>query len=148
MNRKWLSGTVAVLLLLAMALGLASAAADTVDLSRMSDAEVTALLDRVVGEMVRRGIEKTATLAKGAYIAGVDIPAGRYVFTCLAKGDDWGSVTVYSDRGEGRQLLWNVVSAPEAGEAPETIYLTLNEGDRLKSDVPFSLTIVAGPAFR
>lgn len=136
------------LLLLAAVIGTVPAAAEGSDLSRMSDDEIVALLRDVNSEIARRGIAKTATLAKGAYIAGEDIPCGRYMYTCLAKGDDWGNVTVYSERGAGKQLMWHVVAAPEKGEEPETIYITLNEGDELKSGVPFSLTIMPAVTFR
>ena len=122
--------------------------AEGFDLSVLSNDEVLELLDQVNNEIVRRGLNKTATLAKGAYIAGKDIPVGSYVYTCLAKGSDWGNVTVYSDNGNGRQLLWHVVSAPAKDEAPETIFITLNEGDQLKSGVPFSLTAGSGIVFR
>ena len=63
-------------------------------------------------------------------------------------GDDWGNVTVYSEGGKGKQLLWEVVSAPEKGQDPETIFITLNDGDQLKSGVPFSLTIMSGALFQ
>ena len=115
-----------------------------VNLAGMSDAEVVSLLERVNAEVVRRGLRKTATLPKGAYIAGRDIPAGRYVFTCLATGDDWGNVTIYSDGGRGKQLMWHVMAAPEAGEEPEQVFITLNEGDELKAGFPFSLTVAVG----
>lgn len=124
------------------------AVADTVDLSSMSDDEIIALLDELNEEIVRRGINKTAKLPQGTYNVGSDIPAGRYIFTCLAVGDDWGNVTVYSDGGKGKQILWNVVAAPEEGQEPTTIFITLNEGDQLKSGVPFSLTIMSGALFQ
>ena len=133
----------AVLLLLVPA-----AVADTADLSALSDDEVIALLDKVNEEIVRRGINKTAKLPEGSYIAGNDLPAGKYIFTCLATGDDWGNVTVYSDGGKGKQILWNIVSAPENGEEPATMFITLNQGDELKSGVPFSLTIMSGALFQ
>ena len=50
--------------------------------------------------------------------------------------------------GNGKQLMWHVVAAPEKDEAPETIFITLNEGDQLKSGVPFSLTAGSGIVFR
>ena len=135
-------------LLLTCLLLFSAAAAETADLSALTDDEVIALLNDVNGEIVRRGINKTAKLPQGAYIAGVDIPAGRYIYTCLAVGSDWGNVTVYSDGGKGKQIMWNVVSAPYDGEEPTTIFITLNEGDQLKSGVPFSLTIMSGAIFQ
>jgi len=126
----------------------ASAAADAIDLAAMTDTEVITLLDKVNQEIVDRGIQKTAKMARGSYIAGKDLPAGSYIYTCLAVGDDWGNLTVYSDGGSGKQLLWNIVQAPKEGEERETIFITLNEGDRLKSDVAFSLTIYSGVIFR
>ena len=125
-----------------------AALADTINLSSLSDAEIVDLLNRVNAEIVSRGINKTAKLPQGAYIAGKDIPAGKYIFTVMAVGDDWGNVTVYSEGGKGKQLLWEVVSAPEKGQEPETIFITLNAGDQLKSGVPFSLTIMSGALFQ
>lgn len=84
----------------------------------------------------------------GTYIAGKDIPAGSYIYTCLASGEDWGNVTIYSEKGEGDQLFWEVVAAPEDGEEPESFFITLNPDDQLKSGVPFSLTIYAGVSFK
>lgn len=137
-----------VCLLLVCLLLTSVAVADPVDLSSMTNDEIVALLDQVNAEIVNRGINKTAKLPQGTYIAGSDIPAGRYIFTCLAVGDDWGNVTVYSDGGKGKQILWNVVAAPEDGQEPTTIFITLNEGDQLKSGVPFSLTIMSGALFQ
>ena len=52
------------------------------------------------------------------------------------------------ERGEGDQLFWEIVSAPEDGEEPESFFITLNPDDQLESGVPFSLTIYAGVEFR
>lgn len=122
--------------------------AEGIDLAGMSDDEIVALMSRVQEEIVARHIEGTATLAGGTYIAGKDIPTGSYVFTCLATGEDWGNVTIYSEKGEGKQLFWEVVSAPDEGAEPESFFITLNEDDQLKSGVPFSLTIYAGVSFK
>lgn len=122
--------------------------AETFDLSSMTDAEVSALLEQVNQEIVGRGIFKSAKLPKGSYIAGKDIPTGAYIYTCLASGSDWGNVTVYSDGGKGKQLLWEVVMAPEAGQEPESFFVTLSDGDQLKSGVPFSLTVFGGIQFK
>ena len=126
----------------------AAAVAEGIDLSGLTDDEIVTLMDRVREEMVARHIEGTATLASGTYIAGRDIPAGSYVFTCMATGDDWGNVTIYSESGKGRQLFWEVVSAPEEDEEPESFFITLEQDDQLKSGVPFSLTIYGGVVFK
>lgn len=124
-----------------------TALADLPDLSQLTNDEVAELLTLVNAEVVKRGIIKTAKLPQGAYIGGKDIPAGRYIFTSLATGDDWGNVTVYSEGGKGDLLIWEVVSAPKNGAAQDTIFISLNDGDELKSGVPFSLTIMGGAVF-
>ena len=142
--KKW----IALLLMLVFAACATMAFAEEIDLAGLSDDEIVALMGRVQEEIVARHIEGTATLASGSYIAGKDIPAGSYVLTCLATGDDWGNITIYSKKGEGDQLFWEVVSAPEEGKDPESFFITLNEDDQLKSGVPFSLTIYAGASFK
>lgn len=122
--------------------------AEGIDISTLSDNEIVALMAQVQEEMVARHIVGTAELASGTYIAGIDLPAGSYIYTCQASGDDWGSVTIYADKGEGDQILCEVVGAPEDGEEPESFFITLNPDDRLKSGVPFSLTIYAGVTFK
>ena len=135
-------------LLLIAVLLVPAAAADSMDLSSLSNDEIVALLEKVNEEVVQRGISKTAKLPKGTYVAGTDIPAGRYIYTCLAVGEEWGSVAVYSDGGKGNQILWEVLTAPQEGQEPATIFMTLNESDQLKSGVPFSLTIMPGILFQ
>lgn len=124
------------------------ALADKVNLSSMTEAEIVSLLEQVNQEVVSRGINKTAKLPQGAYIAGRDLPVGRYILTVLAKGDDWGNLTVKSDKGNGKLILWEVVSAPENGEEPETVFITLNKDDELECSVAFSLTIMSGAVFQ
>ena len=119
-----------------------------IDISALSDDALVALMARVQEEIVARHIEGTANLAGGTYIAGKDIPAGSYIYTCLASGEDWGNVTIYSEKGEGDQLFWEVVAAPEDGEEPESFFITLNPDDQLKSGVPFILNIYAGVMFK
>ena len=122
--------------------------AEGIDISTLSDDELVALMARVQEEIVARHIEGTANLAGGTYIVGKDIPAGSYIYTCLASGEDWGNVTIYLEKGEGDQLFWEVVAAPEDGDEPESFFITLNPDDQLKSGVPFSLTIYAGVMFK
>ncbi|MGX8707012.1 MAG: hypothetical protein ACSW8J_10575 [bacterium] len=142
--RKWMVWLVA----LAVMVCACQALAEDIDIGGLSDNQVIGLYRRLQDELVARHIEATATLAGGNYIGGRDIPIGSYVYTCLATGDDWGNVTIYSEKGEGEQLFWEVVSAPKDGEAPESFFISLGPDDRLKSSVPFSLTIYAGANFK
>ena len=137
--RRFLCCLLACLLLIPVAL------ADVLDISALTDDEILALLDQVNQEVVSRGLNKTATLPQGAYIAGKDIPVGRYIFTSMARGDDWGNLTVKSDEGKGSLLLWEVITS---GEEAETVFITLDKGDKLESGVPFSLTIMSGAVFK
>ena len=134
---------VAAMILLAL-----PAMAETIDLSKLTDDEIVALLTLVNNEIVSRGINKTAILPQGSYIAGKDLPVGRYIYTCKATGDDWGNMTVRSAGGSGKLIIWEVVSAPDEGEEPATVFITLSEGDELNSGVPFALTIMSGAVFR
>ena len=144
MMKKW----AAVTIVLAIVICTSFAVSEGIDLAGLNDDELVALMGQVQAEIVARHIAGTATLSSGAYIAGRDIPAGSYTYTCLASGKDWGNVTVYSQRGEGDQLFWEIVSAPEDGEEPESFFITLDPDDQLESGVPFSLTIYAGVEFR
>lgn len=124
------------------------ALADGIDLTGKTDDEIIALLLQVNQEIASRGICKTAKLSKGSYIAGKDLPVGTYVYTCMATGSDWGNLTIYSEEGKGKQLLWKVMTAPKEGEEAETVFMRLNDGDQLKSEVAFSLTISGGVVFQ
>ena len=142
---------IALLLIMIMATMTVNVWADSLDLSGYDDTALVELLGQVQQEVVDRHIEKTAELQAGDYIGGRDVPEGTYVWHCMASGDDWGNVTVYSLDENGdhdKQLFWEVVSAPEAGEEQDSFLITINEGDELSSSVPFSLTIYAGAAFK
>ena len=122
--------------------------AATVDFSSLSDQDLLDLLTQVNQEVVNRGLNKTAKLPQGGYIAGKDLPTGRYIFTSMAKEDDWGNLTVKADEGKGQLILWEVIAAAKKGEDPEAVFITLNKGDKLESGVPFSLTIMSGALFQ
>lgn len=141
--KKWM----AALLVFVILMFTGQALAEGVDLSTLSDDELVGLMKQIQEEMVARNIEGTANLKGGKYVAGRDLPAGSYIFTCLAQGDDWGNVTIYADQGAGSQLFWEVVSAPDEGEEPESFFITLNKDDELESSVPFTLTIYTGVRF-
>ena len=48
---------------------------------------------------------------------------------------------------EGKQVVWEVVSAPEQGQNPQTSFITLEKDYTLKCSTPFTLTIMAGAVF-
>lgn len=138
----------AVLLVLVIMVCSSLSLAEEIDISTLNDDELVTLMAQVQEEIVARHIEGNANLACGTYIVGRDIPAGSYIYTCMASGSDWGNMTIYSEKGEGDQLFWKVVSAPVDGEEPDSYFITLNPDDQLKSGVPFSLTIYAGVTFK
>lgn len=124
----------ALLVLLLLTVPLTLPANGEEDLSYLTDEVVLPLPGRVNEEVASRGLRKTATPAKGKYIAGQQLPVGFCLLTSLAKGDDRGNLTICS--ADRKQKLRNVLTAPDEGEDPETVFITLEEGDELKSDSP------------
>ena len=116
------------------------------DLSVYTDEEIIALSKLLNQEFVDRKMEKVAELHGGTYYAGKDLPAGTYIYRGRAKGEEWGNMTVYTMKnGEpDEQKEWKVVTA----DLPCECMITLEEGDRLFSAVPFQLTIYTGVVFR
>lgn len=145
---------VAILAACMLSMSVVVALADSIDLSGYTDEEIVVLLDQVQAEVVNRHIEKTATLPKGTYIAGKDIPVGSYVY----------SVTVLDieEYGDGFQYGIVYVQTPEDPEdeypsklyeyventTAASYYFTLEEGDKLASPVAFTLTISGGAMFK
>ena len=134
-----------ICVLLVILLFIPVALADKIDISSMSNEEIVELMKQVNQEIVDRRINKTAKMAPGTYTGGKDIPAGKYIFTCTATGDDWGNMFVYNK--EGKQVEWEIVSAPEKGQDPETVFITLEKDYTLKCSTPFTLTIMTGAVF-
>ena len=82
MMKKW----AAVMIVLAIVICTGFAVSEGIDLAGLNDDELVALMGQVQAEIVARHIAGTATLSSGTYIAGRDIPAGSYTYTCLASG--------------------------------------------------------------
>ena len=114
------------------------------DFSKYTDSEIIELSGRIQEEMAFRRIEKTAILPAGWFIAGKDIPAGTYIYTSLATGEQWGHVTVYSKLGKGERKFIEEVTADEQ----KSFYISVEKEDQLISDVSFSLQIFGGPMFK
>ena len=148
MNKAILKRLAFLLAFVLVLMNVSFALAESVDLASMTDDEILELLANVNAEIVSRGLPKSATLPQGSYIVGEDIPAGSYIYTCLAEDNDWGNFTVYSERGDGSLLEWEIVSAPDEGEEPDTFFLKLAENDKLTSPTSFSLTISGGVLFQ
>lgn len=71
--RKLVLAIVALLLV-----SIIGVSAEGIDLSGMSDSEISSLYDEVVNEMSSRGVLKNGDLIPGEYIVGKDIAAGSY----------------------------------------------------------------------
>lgn len=109
----------------------------------LSDSELIELMYLVNQEVANRRIEKTAELAAGDYIIGVDIPAGTY--TALGIGtklNDSISVFEYDTEYEMYDLE-NLYFLHD----DEAVHFTLSEGQKIKATCAFSLTISAGIQF-
>ena len=64
-----------------LAVPLYAAVATGVDLSGMTDDELTTLAQQLDAEMLDRGMVKSAVLPTGKYTIGVDLPEGEYELT-------------------------------------------------------------------
>jgi len=124
---------------------LVSGALAEISLSGYTDAQLLELLTQVQQEIADRRIEASASLRGGDYIVGEDIPAGKYVFRCTYRGDWWANFSVYAERGSGKQKKWDIITK-EDGEYE--CLLTLEAGDKLSCDEPFTLSVYAGVMFK
>ena len=121
-------------------IGYASQSLD-LDLSEYTDEEIVELLSLVNQEIVDRHIEKTATLPEGTYTIGVDIPAGKYIYTPINTDGWWGNITLYNDDTQEEEILHEMVD--EDGK----FYIVLQDGNVFVSDEEFNLTIRSGALF-
>lgn len=141
--KKLIRSLVCVLLCACLALG--TAFAGSADFSKYSDAELMQLLSDVQQEIADRRIAVSASLRGGDYIAGADIPTGKYVFSCTYTGSLWANFAVHSAGENGRLKYYEVITGDEG---TYELLITLEEGDRLSCDEPFGLTVYAGVMFR
>lgn len=112
--------------------------ADTVDLSSMSDDELTALMAQVDSEIINRGIGSTP-ISEGVYVVGVSLEQGGYTFTAKqdASGNDyvWVYLGVFNDEKD----VWDsdkAVTKISLTEAGKSYHLDLKEGQILHITVP------------
>ena len=131
---------------LLMGTTLTAQAMEMPDLSACANEEVVALLDYVQGEIAGRKIERTATLEKGSYIGGKDIPAGDYVLRKEANDGDSGIIYLQAKddpEDEYPSKLYKFLDDAEEG----VFYISVEEGDVLSTPYRISLTISAGLMF-
>ena len=137
---------VAILAAYILFMSVGVAMADSIDLSGYTDEEIVELLNQVQAEVINRHIEKTATLQKGTYVAGKDIPVGSYVYAVtvldIERFDDgfqYGTLSVRTPEDpedESPSKLYEYVENTIAA----SYYITLDQGDKLVSPVAFTLT--------
>ncbi len=139
-----------ICVLLAMFLLLASTVcfAETVNLGELDNDELIALLNSVQQELMVRNIQKTASLPTGKYVAGVDIPAGSYVLTCVTDDDHYGFVYVSAPSDNLDEEYPSVVYDFVSSGVEEQIRFTIEEGGILSLPFPATLTISAGVLFQ
>ncbi len=102
--KKVLALLFSLVLLLSVPGAIAQAAG--VDLSGLSDSELSALFAEVKEEMFARGLSVPTeiTLREGKYIIGEDILPGTYTITCIqTEGESLGSL--YSSLGDAYDSL-------------------------------------------
>ena len=120
-----------VLVLTLLTVPLYAAVATGVDLSGMTDEELTTLKQQLDTEMLDRGIVKTAILLPGEYIIGSDMPAGTYALSINSEDPGYGRYWLYADQ---EAFIKRVVD-----EAVLTV-----SGEMINSDGPVKVTLIDG----
>ena len=116
------------------------------DLSSYTNDEVISLLDYVQEEIVSRKIERTATLEKGKYLGGKDIPAGDYILKKEANDGDSGIVWLKAKddpEDDYPSKLYKFLDDDEEG----SFFISVEDGDLLSTPYRVTLTISAGLLF-
>lgn len=143
---------IATLLSVLILLCCGPAAASSIDLEVLSDDEILVLAERLQAELVKRKIEKTATLPDGSYTIGKDIPAGTYILKGMHEGTWWTSVYLYTaeemlKEEDSRKPEKDITLFDSSGE--KVYRLVLRDGDVLivSGKGKVTLTISSGLVF-
>lgn len=126
---------------------IAGAAAEQVDLSKLSDTEFLELYARMQQELITRHIEKTAKLQIGTYVGGKDIPTGRYILTAAGTEKQYGIVSLRAaadDPDDWPSKLYKF----NDGDDDYSVFVTIEEGDTLVIPFPYTLTVYPGVLFQ
>ena len=137
-----------VCLLLVSLLIIPTALADKVDLSSLTDNEIAELSEQITQELVKRGIEKSATLPAGKYIAGKDLPAGSYIIDCKTDDNHHGIVWVSAPEDDLNNQYPSVLYEHVSFNSEEQFRVTLKDGGILNLPFTATLTISTGILFK
>lgn len=112
--------------------------AESIDLSSMSDDELTTLMAQVDSEITNRGIGYTP-ISEGVYVVGVSLEQGGYTFT--AQRDESGNdyVWVYLGVFNDEKDVWDkdkAVTKISLTESGQSYHLDIKEGQTLHITVP------------
>lgn len=117
--------------------------AEGIDLSELTDTELSVLYNQVRGEMLERGmtISEIITLREGKFIVGEDILPGTYKITCMmTEGETLGGLyssfgQAYNSLGEddGLGALMGALGGMMEEITPTTVEIIGDYGTVLKS---------------
>ena len=116
------------------------------DVTTMSNEQLLALNTILQGELVRRQIEKSATLNAGHYTGGVDLPAGYYILEPAGVNADSESIRLESapdSTGKTPVKYYKYFH----GDEEVSIFLRIEPNDTLSIAFPCKLTISRGVVF-
>ena len=149
MRTIWHKMVCTLLVLICLTGTTVQALGDMVDFSSYSDDELVQLLDALQQEIVDRGIVRSAELAEGEYLVGVDIPAGTYdIFVDYTKDSWWMDIYIYSDEAKSKILKnFTVFPVGDDGDGTGHFHVRLSEGQLLRCTWPITLTIYHGAQF-
>ncbi len=117
--------------------------AEKIDLSSLTDDEIVELLTEVNAALVSRGIEKSATLPAGKYVAGKDLPAGSYIITCETNENHHGIVWVSAPTDDLNNQYPSVLYEHVSFNEKEQFRISLEDGGIL--NLPFTATLTISP---
>lgn len=104
------------------------AAAEDLDLAKLSYADLAALGKKCQDEMITRPEWKQAKVPQGIYLIGEDIPAGKYTISAMASSSETRIDILRSDAED-----WEIGDSFYLGTSfnEMTVNLTLYNGDQI-----------------
>lgn len=90
-----------------IALTIVSVSAESIDLSSYSNSDLLALYERIGYELAERDVYKSAEVHGGYYVAGSDIPNGRYTLEYVDHGDkDFINYYIFRSEEDYQKVNW------------------------------------------